>query len=220
MTAADVLTLGCREPLRGETASSTSNSESRSDTKPTASSNFQLKETIAPTTKASELFLKGGKERRIMSLKLSWVDQPSTIIDDTVTAVKEQFGSVFVLREGEHRTMFVDEKQVECVLHQELESVPASSSVMAHHAALSRLSDVNNYCSNPHVHVSWDDRKNATRLSAIDHTECPRIRDLLVKNEVLGREAIELPPTSPLYLGLSFIACATAATAANFLVRR
>ncbi|EEY60074.1 uncharacterized protein PITG_12354 [Phytophthora infestans T30-4] len=36
----------------------------------------------------------------------------------------------------------------------------------------------------------------------------------------LRREAVESPPKSPLYLGLSFIACATAATAAGLLVRR
>ncbi|CAI5703716.1 unnamed protein product [Peronospora effusa] len=212
MTAADVLALGSQESSRAETASYNSNSESGSDVEPTTSSNFQLVKTIAPSTNASELLSKDGKERRILSSKLSWVDQPSMTIDDTATAFKEDIRSACDLREGGHRTMVVDENQVGCALHQE---ITASSSV---HAALSRLSHVNNNLNNPHVHVSWGDRKKATRLSAIGYTGCPRIRELPI--EVFGRDAIELPPTSPLYLGLSFIACATAATAANFLVRR
>ncbi|ETP02908.1 hypothetical protein F441_20088 [Phytophthora nicotianae CJ01A1] len=74
--------------------------------------------------------------------------------------------------------------------------------------ALSRLSHVNDHCV-----ISGAIEVNSPDV--IDDKPIPRL-----PIDELRREAAESPPKSPLYLGLSFIACATAATAAGLLVRR
>ncbi|KAG2767027.1 hypothetical protein JG687_00002824 [Phytophthora cactorum] len=74
--------------------------------------------------------------------------------------------------------------------------------------ALSRLSHVNDHCViSGAIEVNSPDVIDGKRISRLPIDE-------------LRREAAESPPKSPLYLGLSFIACATAATAAGLLVRR
>ncbi|KAL3658953.1 hypothetical protein V7S43_016091 [Phytophthora oleae] len=87
-------------------------------------------------------------------------------------------------------------------------------------SVLSRLSRVNDHCviSGTTEANSLDMRLYGTERRSTVDVEHVRPRELPI--DELRREATESPPKSPLYLGLSFIACATAATAAGLLVRR
>ncbi|KAK1929625.1 hypothetical protein P3T76_014842 [Phytophthora citrophthora] len=87
-------------------------------------------------------------------------------------------------------------------------------------SVLSRLGRVNDHCviCGTTEANSLDMCLYGTEHRSARDVEHVRRRELPI--DELRREATESPPKSPLYLGLSFIACATAATAAGLLVRR
>lgn len=87
-------------------------------------------------------------------------------------------------------------------------------------SVLLRLSRVNDYCV---ICGTTEANSLDMCLYGTEHRltgDVDHVRPREMPIDELRREAIESPPKSPLYLGLSFIACATAATAAGLLVRR
>lgn len=144
-----------------------------------------------------------------MSLELKWVDPPATSGGNLDGVDVEEKADP---REG-------------CSAEAVANSVPArltlSPTVVKRPGALSR--HLNDHCV-----IGGATKVNASdiRLYSMGMASTPRrersdhgrVRELPIED--LKKAAVESPPKSPLVLGLSFIACATAATAAGLLVRR
>lgn len=224
MTAADVLALDNRGPY---TASASSKSDSGSDiesTTTTPSSRLpplEIESIDRPgsTGKSAEVLSAGGKKHRNMALELSWVDQAATPADDASLENKPM--TLAGLSRSELGP--VEEKSVDDDRQRGVDSLPvATEPSVVKRSALSRLSHVNEHCAiggstemnSPDVRLHGMEGERSARRVA----EHPRTRELPI--DELKKEAVEPPPQSPLYLGLSFIACATAATAAGLLARR
>jgi hypothetical protein len=150
-----------------------------------------------------------GKKRRIVALELKWVDEAAT---DAAATDKKPKAPSEPLESGE--------LQPERTKKNRGVEVDAGASSAERPSAFTRA---NEHCvssgaaavDSPAVRLYGVEGKRAARRSAGGGI---RARDLPI--EELKREAVETPPNSPLYLGLSFIACATAATAAGLLARR
>ncbi|EGZ12085.1 hypothetical protein PHYSODRAFT_563007 [Phytophthora sojae] len=120
-----------------------------------------------------------------------------------------------------HRNMALELSWVDQAATPADDAIATEPSVVKR-SALSRLSHVNEHCAiggstemnSPDVRLHGMEGERSARRVA----EHPRTRELPI--DELKKEAVEPPPQSPLYLGLSFIACATAATAAGLLARR
>ncbi|CAH0519832.1 unnamed protein product [Peronospora belbahrii] len=217
-TAVDALAPASRELKQHKRASFSS--KSTSDIEATISSNFQQIlleiEAVASSTKPTEVLSKSGKEQRKRSL--SWVGKTATIVHDTAAVLKEKPSSAPVLSKEEHCTMHVDKNHGGSVLQVGMESFTTTSLVDEHHSALPCPSHVNNHCTNSNVRVSKSDMEKSTGLSAIGDGGKSQVLELPIKD--VERKAAEFLPMSSLHVGLSIIACATAATAVGLLVRR
>ncbi|KAG7390822.1 hypothetical protein PHYPSEUDO_006644 [Phytophthora pseudosyringae] len=230
MTAADVLALGTREPKTGANSSSDSGSEIESSTTPRSQLPPLEIETIKSDAAAvTEQLLSGdGKIRRKMSLELNWVNKAAT--SSAASEAASPIAAPSPL--GEKPKAFPVPSETELgadeVGNEQQTGVDTSRaiSMLKRPSALSRLSHVNDHCvisgaskvNSPDVRLYGDEGNRPTRRSTVGNVEYARARELPI--DELRREAAETPPKSPLYLGLSFIACATAATAAGLLVRR
>ncbi|KAE9309074.1 hypothetical protein PF008_g20801 [Phytophthora fragariae] len=221
MTAADVLALDSSGPQWGYAASASSKSDSGSDVEAIAAPPSQLPpleiETVnraGSTGKSAEILSGDGKKRRNMALELSWVDQAAP------PAATEYARSTVQLP--------LEKKPVTLVglSKNELERQWGAEPSIIKRSALSRLSHVNEHCAiggstemnSPDVRLYGMEGERSARRSTNGVAERSRTRELAI--DELKKEAAEPPPQSPLYLGLSFIACATAATAAGLLARR
>ncbi|OWZ10559.1 hypothetical protein PHMEG_00016582 [Phytophthora megakarya] len=190
MTAADVLALGTREPQREDTASVSSKSDSGSEFESTSTSRTQLPLLEIDTIKSAPVS----------------IATPEEILSG----------------DGKkRRKMSLELNWIDKDVTPNVQA--ASSSGLKRPTSLSRLSHANDHCviscatgvDSPEVSLFKIEGKQSTRRSIVDGV---RAREVPI--DELKREAIESPPKSPLYFGLSFIACATAATAAGLLVRR
>ncbi|GMF20262.1 unnamed protein product [Phytophthora lilii] len=232
MTAAEVLALGNREAKRSDTSSVSSKSDSGSDIEPTTARSSELPpleieavkiNIAAANTKPVEIPSGEKKKRRKMSLELSWDDSKTqftvgTSVENTSSVIFEEKSRDSSVGSGLDTKPGDEQRQSS--------TVGMAPSIIKRPTALARLSHVNEHCvisgatgiNSPDVRFYGVEGKQPARRSTIGGPEHARGRELAI--EELKRDAAESPPKSPLYLGLSFIACATAATAAGLLVRR
>ncbi|GMF46408.1 unnamed protein product [Phytophthora fragariaefolia] len=239
MTAAEVLALDNRGSQRSYTASTSSKSDSGSEVESTTSPRSQLPpleietvNTAGIAEKASEAFSGDGKKRRNMALELSWVDKATTpaiksaaskgaSLETQLSASRAEMLGGSLKRELES----VEEQGLDNEWQRGVNALPVNMEPsVAKRSALARLSHVNENCA---IGGSTESNSPDMRLFAMERSarrsksgvgEHSRTRELAI--DELKKDAVEAPPQSPLYLGLSFIACATAATAAGLLVRR
>uniref|UniRef100_M4BK99 Uncharacterized protein n=1 Tax=Hyaloperonospora arabidopsidis (strain Emoy2) TaxID=559515 RepID=M4BK99_HYAAE len=148
---------------------------------------------------------------------LSMDDRDSfTLTAANVLALDSRLTSHAAESEDEHRVVQTHEKQLGIGSNGDSGFPTRAPSLVSRSSEPSSPSDTNNNCSSFDTHER--DPEKAGRLVTVSDNASARDRRPSVKES--SRAIIELPPSSPLYFSLSFIACATAATAASLLVRR
>ncbi|KAL4102087.1 hypothetical protein PRIC1_005835 [Phytophthora ramorum] len=218
MTAADVLALGKREK---NIATASSDSDSGGDTTQASTALAQLSplaiDSIEQTAGGSiSPSNRDETKRRQMSLELKTAMNITDSYEEKSTALSVPSGELWSVNENN----IGDEQQGE--VESSMMAMPPSTAKRP--TAISRLSHVTDDCvisgatdsNSPEVRLYGMEGQSKRRPTVGDADQ--RARDLAIDG--LRRDAAESPPKSPLYFGLSFIACATAATAAGLLVRR
>ncbi|KAL7694017.1 hypothetical protein Plhal304r1_c002g0005041 [Plasmopara halstedii] len=211
-TAADVL--ACKSPSTIEFLKRDNEDElitqPRSDLPPLDIESIICMDNDASTETNTQLVVKDGNTRRRMSLELEWDQQTSLLPDITPVALQnfdDESTKSFLLTEIE------DEQQ--SFIHAPL--------ILKRPAARFHLNFGNGQnlihrvteTHSPIMHLCDGDGKREMQESLATTAPAPQS-----SIEKIRRDAADSPPKSPIYLGLSFIACATAATAAGLLVRR
>ncbi|RLN14937.1 hypothetical protein BBJ28_00000909 [Nothophytophthora sp. Chile5] len=194
-TAAEVLALGQQQQKRQETTAKSS----------ALSSDLPPLE-LEAADDGDVATLEDGKRRRRVSMGLDWFEKASS---SAIEAMAEDDAASL----GEAEEAAAEEE----------------AEVTERPVLLSRLSHMDDHCmiggyseaNSPDVRLFGVTRDTTRRSTVGDASEQeasnPRTRGTSLVLEDLKKAAAESPPKSPLYLGLSFIACATAA---SLLVRR
>ncbi|KAI9914797.1 hypothetical protein PsorP6_007258 [Peronosclerospora sorghi] len=211
MTAADVLALdqAGSPTLVDPNKSSSPNEIGDSSIEPTTSLTAQLSEleveTIVRGTQPSE----NGTRPRRLSLKLNWVEKTATIVDashaaenENPLASEDECTSAIVPLESAHLIKEMEGTQIDAF---------KSSSSMA--TTLKRTAELLRLRRHGNNH-EWE-TKDAIHLPVVGIQENALVCELPLEQQRSATS--DAPPTTRLYLGLSFIACATAA---GLLVRR
>ncbi|RLN32420.1 hypothetical protein BBJ28_00002264 [Nothophytophthora sp. Chile5] len=206
-TAAEVLALGQQQQQRQEVSIEGSTCSNSSG----LSSDLPPLELEAADDRDVATALEDGKRRRKVSMGSDWFEKAST---SAIEAMAEDDAALL----GEAEKAAAGEG-----------AEVTSPKVTKRSVLLSRLRRMDDHCmiggyseaNSPDVRLFGAARDTARRSTVGGASEQenpnPRARGTSLVLEDLKKAAAESPPKSPLYLGLSFIACATAA---SLLVRR